>query len=146
MMIYLAFLLIASVWVCPAYAVGESDQPQSSISMADLAQCSKDLEDDDTVIELLIGRVFSRYAVDNSCLQNLKNLQFLRRHDLDYFQNAGVDSEFREGIDDNYFGYDSSTAINAIKSANTKASFLDQQDKGFPREKLKNYSILSGSK
>ena len=59
---------------------------------------------------------------------------------------AGADSKFREEIDDNYFGYHSSAAINAIKSANTKASFLNQQDKDFPREKLKNYSILSGSK
>ena len=143
---YLAVLLIVSVWICPAYAVGEPDPPQSSISIADLAQCSKGLEEDDTAIEIAIGKIFRRYSIDNNCIQNLKNLQFLRRQDLDYFQNAGVDSEFREKIDDNHFGYDSSTAINAIKSTNTKESYLNQQDKDFPREKLKNYSILSGSK
>jgi hypothetical protein len=59
---------------------------------------------------------------------------------------AGADSDFWGEIDDDYFGYYSSAAINAIKSAITKASFLNQQDKDFPREKLKNYSILSGLK
>ena len=143
---YLTLLLIGGILIIPTYATGEADQPQSSLSVSDLAKCSKDLEQDDTMIEFAIGKIFRRYAIDNTCLQNLKNSQFLRNQDLDYFENGGVDSEFRDKVEEIVYGYDSSAVINDITSAKTEASFPKQQDKDIPRARLKNYIILSGSK